>query len=207
MKAKLKLEAIGISSYYIQLFDFYGTDLNVNTGLFKNSVKPVRVLAVVDVEGQDEIDTHEMDTIASFFSDYLNSGNDGGLLWVPQKAAEAFPDFASRFLMEAYTKDELNLTNGPVTEAFVVYQAEDGLVVAMLDPECGTGVWDDFIKKFAADQGLEIGTAFDPEKLFSFEDCHLDSNLKLGRNDESVDVFLTALHERGVLAQLENDED
>jgi hypothetical protein len=205
-KPQLKTDTVDQSSYYIQLFDFSGPDLDVDTGLFLT--KPYQVLGVWDVEGEDELDTQDMSSVATFLSFYLDSGNDGGLLWIPAKAANAFPEFATKFLMNAYSAEELNLSNGPISEAFVLYKTNDGLVGGLLDPECGTGVFAEAITQFLAEQGVENQDDFEtfhPEKAFWFEDCHLSSNLKLGRNDETVDVFLKALHERGLVGELEID--
>jgi hypothetical protein len=205
-KPQLKTDTVDRSSYYIQLFDFSGPDLDVDTGLFLT--KPYQVIAVVDVEGEDELDTTDMPTVEQFLTLYLHSGNDGGLLWIPSKAADAFPEFAATFLKTAYSADELNLTNGPVSEAFVLYKAEDGLVVAVLDPECFTDVFDEAFNQFVSEQKLEVWddvTQFDPEKAFAFSDCHLSSNLVLLRNGPTVDVFLQALQKRGLLDDLESD--
>jgi hypothetical protein len=205
-KPQLKTDTVDQSSYYIQLFDLSGPDLDVDTGLFLT--KPFQVIGVWDVEGEDELDTTDMSTVERFLTLYLGSGNDGGLLWIPAKAADAFPEFAATFLKTAYSADELNLTNGPVSEAFALYKAEDGLVVAVLDPECFTEVFDNAFNQFVSEQKLEVWddvTQFDPEKAFSFSDCHLDSNLKLGRSSITVDVFLQALQTRGLLGDLESD--
>jgi hypothetical protein len=203
---QLKLESVDISTYYIQLFDLSGPELDVDTGLFLT--KPHQVLGVWDMEGADELDTQDMSSVGKFLSLYLDSGNDGGLLWIPVKAANAFPEFATKFLMNAYSAEDLNLSNGPVSEAFVLYKADDGIVVGLIDPECGTGVFAEAITQFLAEQSVESQddfVTFDPEKAFWFEDCHLSSNLKIGRNDETVDVFLNALHARGLLGELEID--
>jgi hypothetical protein len=55
---QLKLESVDISTYYIQLFDLSGPELDVDTGLFLT--KPHQVLGVWDMEGADELDTQDM---------------------------------------------------------------------------------------------------------------------------------------------------
>lgn len=204
MSKKLRLEAIGISNYYIQLFDFHGKDLEVETGLFGK--KPNRVIAVVNVEGEDELDTHEMDTVEDFFTNYVNSGNDGGLLWIPAKHAAVFPEFASVFMMNAYDAGKLNLNNGPVSEALVMYPAEDGLVVAMIDPECDSGVWADLVAEFKNKYGVEEQdgftdfSQFDTEKVFWFEGSHLAANMNESwRYTASVNAFLDVLKIRNMM--------
>jgi hypothetical protein len=204
----MKLERVHCPSnttYMIDVYDLQGPDLDVDTGLFAK--KPYRVIAVIDAPDEN-FDVHELQTVADTLSMNLDSGNDGGLWWIPASAAPHFPDFAKRFLFEAFQNDELNLDNGGVSEAFVLYDAGDGLVVAMIDPESGTSVFDTAISLFLEEQNIIAVSHmhwFDPSKSFNFEDCHLSSNLKIGRNDQCVDIFLRALQERGLINELETE--
>lgn len=201
----MKLDRIHCPSkttYMIDVYDLMGPDLEVETGLFTK--KPFRVISVIDAPDED-FDVHELSTVADTMSNYLNSDNDGGLWWIPASAAPHFPDFAKRFLFDSFVNEELNLENGALSETFVLYDAGDGLVVAMIDPECFSNVFDTAISLFLEEQNItpvSNMTSFDPTKSFNFDGCHLSSNLRLGRYDQSVDVFLQALQERGLIANL-----
>lgn len=206
MKVEFNNDVVDKNNYYIQLFDLAGADLDVDTDLF--ATKPYRFIGVVNTEGEDDLDMTDMNSIMSFLSSYVGGGNDGHLFWIPAKAAPHFADFARKFLIEAYEHDELNLNNGPISESFVLYHGTDGLVVAMIDPECGTSVFDTCIAKFIEEYNITpqySNRQFDPTRAFNFEDCHLSSNLRIGRNDHSVDVFLFALQERGLIQELEHE--
>ena len=187
-----------------ELLDISGIDLDIDTGLF--ATKPYQFIGVIQTDG---LNYDDIDEVSEFVSLYVGSGNDGHLFWIPAKAAPHFAEFAHKFLIDAYKHDELNINNGPISESFVLYHGTDGLVVAMIDPECGTTVFDDAISKFSEEHDLipqYNSLQFDPTKAFNFEDCHLSSNLQIGRNDLAVDAFLRALHERGLIQELEYEE-
>lgn len=181
------------------------TGMAVDTGLFKTL--STGVIAVLDPQDMDDPDARSVKALRDELSLHLGSGNDGGLAWIPAANAAAFAPFAADWLVQALERNALNLGNGPVSEAFVLYPVSDGLVVSlvvsMMDPECGTEVFDDLLEAFAdahqvlvAAQDFEV---FDPTRLFWFEDCHLTDNLRVGRNSGDVDRFLEALYQRGLL--------
>lgn len=174
------------------------TGMAVETDLFR--VPGSGVVAVIDPQDLDDPENLGEKAVREALGLYLASGNDGGLAWIPAPFAAAFAPFVAIWLTQALERGALNLDNGALSEAFVLYPVADGLVVGMIDPECGTAVFDDLLDAFATAHHVpREGGAFDPDRLFSFEDCHLASNLRLGRSSAEVDGFLLALFQRGLL--------
>lgn len=184
-----------------RLLVYAPTGMAVETDLFTSP--STGVIAVLDAQGMDDPDARSSKALRDELAQHMGSGNDGGLAWIPAAYADAFAPFAAHWLTQAQERDALNFDNGPMAEAFALYPTADGLVVAMLDPECGTAVFEEMLEAFAdahrvplAAQDVEV---FDPARLFWFEDCHLADNLRVGRNSVDVDRFLDALYRRGLL--------
>lgn len=114
---------------------------------------------------------------------------DGMLVWVPKNLQDKFITFIGEFIVDQFHTDKLNFDNGSIAEAFGFHYYEDGMLVEMIDPECGTSVFYEAIGNFAKQEHLEHdGEELNLNEFFFYEGYHLNSAL-YERDEENYKFY------------------
>lgn len=124
--------------------------------------------------------THDQendDLVAAIASD-TNHGPDGAIFWMPNGYKNAFFAFAVEYMRDAYKQDRLNFGNGFVCETLLFQDFDAGTLVEMIDPECGTFLFEEMVNAFMLQHQLSFSSDNNLTQFMYYEDCHLDSNWK-----------------------------
>lgn len=102
---------------------------------------------------------------------------DGMLVWVPYSLQDKFITFIGEFIVDQYHQGELNFDNGSIAEAFGFHYHEKGILVEMIDPECGTGIFEEAINQFCQQENIIPSKSYelDLNEFFFYEHSHLNS--------------------------------
>lgn len=108
----------------------------------------------------------------------LDSGPDGALFWLPnvEGLKESFIEFATDYWKKAFLEDNLNFDNGGVAETLFFHDFPQGTLVEMVDPECGTSIFDEVINEFLKKEKKAPRMGKNLKTIYYHEDCHMDSN-------------------------------
>lgn len=125
--------------------------------------------------------------------DSFNCDPDGALWFLPKELLSDFKDFYCQYFSD--NKKEFNFTNGPYAESFAVYDGGDNYLIIFLDPECGSGIFEDVVTQFS-----EI---YDIDEMYG-EDCHICSKLSYDVSDEEL-IYLPEIFKKAVAVLAEVD--
>lgn len=127
----------------------------------------------------------------------LDHDPDGYLLWVPLNYMEKFISFLPHYIYEAYYDKQLNFYNGGISETFIFYQLDKGLLIECIDPECFSNLFNNCFNTFINENNILIDNCPTIESFFYVEDCHLRSNIQRFSNYDNGKVMLNILNSNG----------
>lgn len=137
----------------------------------------------------DDIDTVDHSELQEKLSHCFNHSPDGMLAWVPKNLQDKFITFIGEFIVDQYHDDKLNFDNGSIAEAFGFQYFEKGMLVEMIDPECGTSVFYEAIEEFSKQENIEPeGEELNLDEFFFYEGYHLSSAL-YERDEENYKFY------------------
>ena len=122
--------------------------------------------------------------------DSFNFDPDGALWFLPKNLLNDFKEFYYDYFKN--NSGQFNFTNGPFAESFAVFQMyEDKYIIVFLDPECGTGIFEDVVSQFSEIHNID--------EMYG-EECHIFSKLSSEPDDIEFlpEIFQKVIMERYV---------
>lgn len=116
-----------------------------NTEISVDDIQNKITYRITIVDGEQAFDECT-DEEALAANDILSSNPDGRFILVPNNEVESFKNRLTTFYTTANI-NKFNLTNGSQGESVFGIQLQDYMLFLMLDPECGTAIFDDILKE------------------------------------------------------------
>jgi hypothetical protein len=155
---------------------------------------------IYDMAANDEdVETIYHEELQEKLAYCFDHNPDGMLVWVPINLQDKFITFIGEFIVDQYHGGNLNFDNGSIAEAFGFHYYKEGILVEMIDPECGTSVFYEALGEFSKQENIEDDSEeLNLNEFFFYEGYHLNSALN-ERDEENYKFY-------DIIQSLKNDE-
>lgn len=131
--------------------------------------------------------------IVKNLSNDMNCSPDGWLVYISDKYQEKIKQLIRKEFLKAFKNDALNFDNGERSETILYHIVRDGMIIELVDPECGSEFFYDLIDKI--NEFMENNNVDD---FLSFELCHMPTHVHDLNDYEDGEKFLSILEKKNI---------